>query len=62
MRWKCESFGELLEHLADVETAAYLANERKLKRVWVLKAGELDEKKGKEIGGAAVEFLKGVGK
>lgn len=46
----------------DVETVVFLANARELKRVWVLKAGEFDEKKGKEIEGAAVEFLKRAGK
>lgn len=47
---------------AEVETVVFLADGRELTRVWVLKRGELDEKKGKEIEGVAVEFLKGGGK
>lgn len=61
-RPKWEQVEKLYKLDANVETVVFLAEARALKRVWVLKARELDEKKGKEIEGAAVEFLKGVGK
>lgn len=47
---------------AEVETVVFLADGRELKRVWVLKSGKFDEKKRKEIEGAAVAFLTGGGK
>jgi hypothetical protein len=61
-RPKWEQVEKLYKLDANVETVVFLANGRELKQVWVLKSGELDEKKGKEIEGVAVEFLKGVGK
>jgi hypothetical protein len=47
---------------AEVETVVFLADGRELKQVWVLKSGEFDEKKGKEIEGVAIAFLKGAAK
>ncbi len=57
-RPKWEQVEKLYKLDANVETVVFLAEARALKQVWVLKAGELDEKKGKEIEGVAVEFLK----
>jgi hypothetical protein len=59
---KWEQVEKLYKLDANVETVVFLAEARALKQVWVLKAGELDEEKGKEIEGVVVEFLKGVGK
>lgn len=59
-RPKWEQVEKLYKLDANVETVVFLANGRELKKVWVLKSGELDEKKGKEFEGAAVGFLKGV--
>lgn len=61
-RPKWEEVGKQFKLDAGVETVVFLANGRELKQVWVLKAGEFDEKKGKEIEKAAKEFLRGARK